>query len=289
MKTTKMMLVTLLAVTFFTSCSKNDSTTVDDSATSKTITTDDVIVNEEIDNALDDISAIAEDSFSEQQNAVSKAGGVTSTMVPTCAKVTKSHADGIYTRTIDYGTAGCTMPNGNVLKGKITISFSIKDLLSFPRSITTTSEGLYHNDKLVEGTRTITYDDKSTGLLAIKHPVVTNTFDQKITTTDSKVYTRTGTRIREFIEGMAAGASEDIYYISGYSVTTFPSGAKYTSTITTPLQLPISCKMPFPVKGVVEIEKNGGKITTDYGTGTCDSKATVTTDGVTTDIDLKKK
>jgi hypothetical protein len=50
----------------------------------------------------------------------------------------------------------------------------------------------------------------------------------------------------------------------------------------------MSCKMPFPVSGIVEILKNELKATLDYGQGECDKLATITVNGVTKEIVLRK-
>jgi len=50
----------------------------------------------------------------------------------------------------------------------------------------------------------------------------------------------------------------------------------------------MSCKMPFPVSGIVEIVKNDATATLDYGNGECDKLATITINGVTKEIVLRK-
>jgi hypothetical protein len=50
----------------------------------------------------------------------------------------------------------------------------------------------------------------------------------------------------------------------------------------------MACKKPFPVSGTVSKVKNGVETLVDYGTGECDNLASVTVDGVTTTIELKK-
>jgi len=49
----------------------------------------------------------------------------------------------------------------------------------------------------------------------------------------------------------------------------------------------MSCRKPFPVSGTISKVKNGVETVVDYGTGTCDNVATVTTNGVTTTIKLE--
>jgi hypothetical protein len=175
------------------------------------------------------------------------------------------------------------------VKGKIIISFS-KNFTTPIKTISYTLVGFYHNGKLIEGSKTITYELKSTELLAAIHPVSTHTIDVKITFPDGTIYTRIGTRVREMIEGMTSITNweDNVFLVWGYNITTFPNGSKYTCTIKTPLRINMSCKMPFPVKGVIEIMKNDGKATLDYGNGDCDDLATMTVNGVSKEIHLKK-
>lgn len=285
MKTKFLLFASLLCFAFFVGCTSDETIN-----SSKTISADDAVANSEIDASVDDVSSIVEDQFSVQQSLVSRTTEPVKSILPLCATITTVAGTDTYTKTIDFGTLGCTMPNGNVLKGKIIISFSKSSTLGL-RTISYVLENFYHNDKLIEGNKTITHEMKSTELLATVHPVTTHSIDVKVTFPDGKVYTRIGTRVREMTEGFATvGNWEDnVFLVWGYDITTFPNGSKYTSTIKTPLQFNSSCNMPFPVKGVVEITKNDVLATLNYGNGECDNLATMTTGGVTKEIVLKRK
>ena len=287
MKTKFLLFVSLLFIAFFMGCSSDES--VDVSATSKTITTYDALANSEIDISVDDVSTIVEDQFSVQQNAASRTSEPMKSILPECAIVTTVAETETYTKTIDFGTVGCTMPNGNVLKGKIIVSFS-KNATTPSRTISYTLEGFYHNGKLIEGNKTITHERKSTDLLEALHPVTTHLIDVTVTFADGKIYTRKGTHVREMTVGFATlGNWEDnVFKATGNHVTNFPNGAEFTTTIKTPLVFKSICRKPFPVEGVVEINKNGGIATLDYGTGECDNLATMTADGVSKVIELKR-
>lgn len=289
MKTKFLLFVSLLSVTLFIGCSSNEST--DAATSSKTITTDEVIANSEIDATVDDVSIIAEDQFSVQQSATSKTSGAVKSILPICATITTVLTADTFTKTIDFGTQGCVLPNGNIVKGKIIISFS-KNLTTPIRTISYKLEGFYHNNKLVEGSKTITHEVKTSDLSATLHPVTTHAIDIKITYPDGKVYTRIGTRVREMVEGFATITDweDNVFKVWGYHITTFPNGSKYTCTIqkSQPLLLKMSCKMPFPVSGLVEIVKNGAIATLDYGNGDCDKLATITSNGVAKEILLRK-
>jgi hypothetical protein len=296
MKTKFLLFVSLLFIAFFMGCSSDES--VDVSATSKTITTDDAIVNSEIDASVDDVSIIVEDQSLYQSNPNFKTSSPpitpVKTILPDCAVVTIDFTNvpnGIdYIKTIDFGTEGCTMRNGNVLKGKIIISFYKNPELK-SKKIESKYEKFYHNDKLIEGSKTFTQESKGTDLLATDHPVTTHLIDVTVTFPDRKVYTRTGTNVKEMIDGFTTRDvwDDNVYKVTGGNTTTFPNGNIYTSTITTPLQITMSCKIPFPVSGIVKITKNDVEATLDYGNGDCDNLATMTTDGVSKEIQLKRK
>jgi hypothetical protein len=285
-----LLFVSFFSISIFIGCSTDESNDADNTSadTTQTITNDDLITNSEIETSVDDISIIAEDQFSLQKSISTRMSSPPKSILPLCATITTSLIDDIYTKTIDFGD-GCTLPNGNSVKGKIIISFS--KIFSMPiKTITYTLVGFHHNGKLIEGNQTITYELKSTELLAAIHPVSTHSIDAKITFPDGKVYSRIGTTVREMTEGFdtLSNWEDNVFLVSGSNITTSPSGTKYTLTATTPLRVAMSCRMPFPVKGVIKIVKNGAEATLDYGNGDCDKLATVTMNGVTVQIELKK-
>ena len=289
MKTKFLLFVSVLSMAIFIGCTNEP---VNEAPTSNTISADETIINTEIDATVDDVSIIAEDQFNLQKSISAKTSTPIKSMLPVCAKVIIDVTNTTWTRTIDFGTQGCAMPNGNVLKGKIIISFS-KDFTTPIKTISYKLEGFYHNDKLIEGSKTITYELKSSDLLADNHPVTTHSIELKITAADGTIYSRTGTRVREMVEGFATiGNWEDnVFKVWGYHTTTFPDGSKYTFK-TIPMQallFKMTCAMPFPVSGIVDIAKNDlitGAL--DYGNGECDKLATMTINGVSKEIVLKK-
>ncbi|NDP25898.1 MAG: hypothetical protein GZ087_00505 [Flavobacterium sp.] len=289
MKTKILFFATLLAMTLFIGCNSNE--TVDATATSSTITAEDAIANSEIDAAVDDVSLVAEDQFDMQKSSAAKTSSGMPSMMPSCATITTVLTNDTWTRTIDFGTQGCALPNGNVVKGKIIVSFS-KNFTTPIKTISYNLVGFYHNGKLIEGSKTITHELKTSDLLTAIHPVTTHSIDVKITFADGKIYSRIGTRVREMVDGFATMTNweDNVFKVWGYNITTFPNGSKYTCTIqkTVPLVIKMSCKMPFPVSGIVEITKNDGKATLDFGKGDCDDLATISLNGVVKEFHLKK-
>jgi len=152
MKTKILLFATMLFLTIFISCSTNDSS--DKIATAQIISADDAVADSEIDATVDDISLIAEDQFSVQQGSTSKTSAPVKSILPLCATITTVLTNDTYTKTIDFGTDGCTLQNGNIVKGKIIINFS-KTATTPSRTISYSLVGFYHNGKLIEGNKTI--------------------------------------------------------------------------------------------------------------------------------------
>jgi hypothetical protein len=280
----------LMAFSFFINCSSNESI-----QESVAITSDDIVADADIDGAVDDVSNVAEDQYAVQQSLTLKTTQAVKSILPACATVTTVVTNDTWTRTIDFGTAGCTLENGNLVKGKIIISSS-KNFSELTKTITISFVNFYHNKKLIEGSRTITTTVKASDLMATPHPVFTNSIDMTITFSDGKKYSRVGTRVRELVEGIDTKfvLEDNVYLVWGYHITTFPNGSKFTATIKTPLRFVMACKLTFPVSGTknfLKTDKDGsnkkeGLI--DFGKGDCDDLATITINGETREIHLKK-
>ena len=285
MKTKIVSGIAIVMLSFFISCDSSN----DGNDNNPTLTAKDIAVNSKIDVAIDDVVYIVEDQYTAQQSISNRSSTASKSILPTCATFTTVLVDGTWTRTIDFGSAGCTLPNGNVLKGKIIISFS-NDFTSKSRTLSYRFVDFYHNGKLLQGNKSITYESKSTELLATEHPVMTFTVDMKITFDDGKVYSRTGTTVKETVEGNETPLNweDNVFLVTGNSATSLANGDTVTTVITTPLRYITSCKLPFPVSGIVSITKNTSVGTLDFGDGKCDNLATLTIDGVTKDINLEK-
>ena len=285
MKTKIVSGIAIVMLSFFISCDSSN----DGNDNNPTLTAKDIAVNSKIDVAIDDVVYIVEDQYTAQQSISNRSSTASKSILPTCATFTTVLVDGTWTRTIDFGSTGCTLPNGNVLKGKIIISFS-NDFTSKSRTLLYRFVDFYHNGKLLQGNKSITYESKSTELLATEHPVMTFTVDMKITFDDGKVYSRTGTTVKETIEGNETPLNweDNVFLVTGNSATSLLNGDTITTVITTPLRYITSCKLPFPVSGIVSITKNTSVGTLDFGDGKCDNLATLTIDGVTKDINLEK-
>src|SRR5688500_18846067 len=114
---TKIGLLGLIRTFFFIGCSKEDQTDAP-------MTTDDLTVNAYMDELSDDVSKIALDQYVKASTSIGKMTGGLTEFLPDCATIDYADNQGSWIRTIDFGTEGCEMKNGNILKGKITVSGS---------------------------------------------------------------------------------------------------------------------------------------------------------------------
>jgi hypothetical protein len=286
MKTKVLFIGTLVALSFFISCNSDEKT---NDGTTTAISNNEIITTSKIDASIEDVTNIAEDQFNAQQNSTAKPGGPVKNFLPSCATITTVLTNNTWTKTVDFGVEGCTLDNGNVVKGKMVVSFA-NDFSASTQTISYTFDGFYHNGKKLQGSKSIVRTIKTTNLLATAHPVSTATVDMTITFDDGGVYTRKGSLVKEMVAGYDTWFNweDNAFLVTGSGSTTFPNGDTFSAEITTPLEFDASCRKPFAVKGVVSITKNGATAVLDYGDGNCDTLAKVTKDGITEEIDLKK-
>ena len=282
---TKIVFLGLLLALFTISCNKDKD--------NNDFTADEAGVNAKIDLANDDVSDIIEGQFNAtMENTTS--GKTTelaaATNLPTCATITRVPTFGTaptvgqtVTKTIDFGTTGCTMPNGNVLKGQIIMSF-VYNPTATSHTINYQFVNFYHNAIKFDGNKTFTRTMSVATATSPSHPIVVMNMQMTVTFPDGRVFERVGTRTREIIEGYGTPLvlADNIYKVTGSWSTTFPNTTIQTSTITTPLLVKMSCiavNKPLLVKGVITFERNGNIATLDYGNGDCDNLAIFTING----------
>jgi hypothetical protein len=277
---TKIVFLGLLLALFTISCNKDKN--------NNDFTADEAGVNAKIDLANDDVSDVVEGQFNAtMENATSGKNSSTenaSQTIPNCATVVRTPNFGTpltvgqtVTKTIDFGTTGCAMPNGNVLKGQIIMSF-VYNPTATSHTINYQFVNFYHNAIKFDGNKTFTRTMTVATATSPSHPIVVMNMQMTVTFPDGRVFERVGTRTREIIEGYGTPLvlADNIYKVTGSWSTTFPNTTVQTSTITTPLLVKMSCiavNKPLLVKGVITFERNGNIATLDYGNGDCDNLA----------------
>ncbi|MDP2088760.1 MAG: hypothetical protein Q8J84_05105 [Flavobacteriaceae bacterium] len=176
------------------------------------------------------------------------------------------------TVTIDFGD-GCTLPNGNLVKGKITIVFNANRDLKI-HTITVTYDNFYFNAKKVEGTTSVERIAENTN----GNPQSTVTVNIKITFADGLYLERSSVRVREMIAGKETMGvwGDNVFLITGNWTTIFRNGDIHKGEIIIPLRREMSCR--FLVSGTIKVQRNDRTGTIDFGDGLCDNKVIFTND-----------
>lgn len=265
------------------SCNKDDDETP--------ITAEEATINAKMDMANDDVADIVEEQeTSTYSNSVSgKTEDLTVSTLSTCATISRTPAFGtaitpgtLVTKTIDFGAVGCTLNNGNVVTGKIIISF-VYEPAATSHTINYTFDNFYHNGIRFVGSKIFTRIMTVATDTSPTHPIVTMDMDMTATFPNGNSYTRVGQRIREITEGYSTVVfADNVYRVTGSWTTSFPNASIQTSTITTPLMVKMSCiavNKPLLVSGVITITRDGNVATLDYGNGVCDNLAIFTYNG----------
>lgn len=281
---TKIFISTIICSLFLTiSCNKEDQ-----EETPLTVT--EASVNAQLDLATDDISKIVEEQLT-TDDGISDKTISSESLAPGCMMVTRVPEYGTplntgdtITKTIDFGTAGCPMANGNILKGKIIITF-VYDPSATSHTINYSFVDFYHNAIQINGNKTFTRVLGTSSANNQTHPIVTMTMDLTATMPNGGIFTRVGSRVREIIAGQSTPElSDNAYQVTGSWSTTSPNGILRISSITTPLVIKLNCSNI--VQGIITFTRNGNTAILDYGNGDCDNQATITINGVAFPITL---
>jgi hypothetical protein len=284
---TKILALGLFTILSIVSCNR------DDKETNGVITADEAAVNAKIDIASDDVTEIVESEFVDTQyNAAtenrSSGSSSPSSRLLICGTVTRVPAFGTpltpgteVTKTITFGNenGGCTLANGNVVRGTIIVTFTYQPTET-SHTINYEFVNFFHNQIELNGNRTFTRTLAAQTLI----PTVVMNMDMTATFPDGRIFTRVGTRTRTIIAGFNTPniLLDNVYQVTGNWTTTFPNTNIQTSTITTPLLVKMSCvnqNKPLLVQGVITFQRNGNSATLDYGTGECDNLAVFNING----------
>lgn len=266
------------------SCNKENDSITDNSSLAElseafeTTEIDDVSenVNDIVENAYFELSS---NNFSKSEDSKTQNNN---RFLSECVTITKVITSENIEVTLDYGDA-CTTKKEDVLSGKIHMLIS-PNLEDKSVVIDYSFDNFYFNDKKIEGS----VNKIRTRSNEIGNPQAVINRDIKITWQDDSSSLIKGERKREWIEGADNLLwADNVFSITGNWTITKRDGNIRTSTIVEPLIRNMACK--FLVSGVVEIEKTDKKKILDYGDGECNDLASLTVEGKTYEIHLKKR
>jgi hypothetical protein len=226
----------------------------------------------DVDAITDDLMSIIENEYN-SQNTTGRSPQGAQDFLPECVTITSTLTGGNWTTVLDFGTTGCPMPNGNILKGIITITGST-NFAAMSQTINYSFDGFYHNNRLIEGNKYVERVLEN----ANGNPQSTIELDLSVTFPNGEVVSRTGNRIWEWTEGADTilNPFDNVYLVTGAWVTTFPNNALSTE-ITSALKIKMTCSDI--VEGTVSFSTDNNTLVLDYGDGTCDNIATIAING----------
>lgn len=271
----KKIVLSLIAVIGFISCEEN----ISNSPTAGNYNPQEFSKSEEVNKIAEEVNSIITKDYEEDSSSKTMS---TEPYLPNCVSRTYTTDGTTHSVEFDFGTTACTMPNGNAITGKILYTY-VGDLTSNTKTITYTLIDFTFNDKEVDGSDIIDHIRSNTN----GNPQSTIHVDFTITWPDGLIGERTGTIVREWIEGhdTLLDWSDDVFLVSGDWSTTFDNGNTYNANITTNLRRELTCW--YFVSGTIDFNYNGLLFTGDYGNGTCDNDATLTfSNGTVVNIEL---
>jgi hypothetical protein len=200
----------------------------------------------------------------------------------TCRTVTVNPTGNVFpkTVTIDYGT-GCD-EGGKLKKGKIIAVFSGR-FKQAGTTINITFDNFYINGDKIEGTKSIVNNG----------PNAAGNYSFTVTINHSRIHATGGTstlttvKTITWIENSNTSPTDDEFSIRGSLSATTAGGKTYSYTTLEPLVKKVACLYISSGKLLINITGRP-QLTLDYGTGTCDNKATLSANGKTKEITLRK-
>lgn len=230
------------------------------------------------DNNNDEIIATAEDlamseDFAEQNDADIDQGIEDRGGSNPCPVVTLAQPWGTWpnTITIDYGTDGCTRPDGRILKGKL-IVYQTNEIRTAGAVRSITHDNFFVDDIKVEGARSWTNNGVNTDGFFSYTKTAT---DMKLTYPDGLSTTWNKTRTSTLIQGGGTPyIADDVWSTTGTASGVNRNGVAFSATILEALIKKIGCR--WITDGVIQFTRDGNSSTLDFGNGECDRLGTVT-------------
>jgi hypothetical protein len=266
LKSFKLGILLVLTTLFVTSCSKDESATQE--SVSENLTVEDTQKTSEADVTTDQSLFVIETAYVELEEDA----GRSVSLFSDCTTITVNFENDVTFVTIDFGT-GCELQNGNIVSGKIHITYG--PLQNQTRTIDYTFEDFTLNNKSIEGGGTIFRERQN----AAGNPQSTFHNNIIITFPNELTATLSGVRQREWIEGVGSGTwTDNVFLVTGNWSIELSNGHTREALVIDPLRREATC--PHFVSGVVEVTRNQTTGTLDFGDGTCDNIAILTVNGI---------
>jgi hypothetical protein len=247
------LLVMLSLAVVFTACRREKDEELDTETLSSS---DNFLVESNINDELKEVDAAATSS------GLGKTGPV----------ITIDSASSPKKMTIDYGT-GTLCADGKTRAGRLVVTWTGR-YRETGTVITITADSFYQNGNKIAGTKSVKNEGRNTAGNLYYTITVSNV---TLTRADGRTRTWNANRVREWIAGEnTATWTDDVYLITGSSTGVNANGLAYSSDITTPLRVDLSCQHRLTA-GVLTVTPQGKRTReVNYGDGTCDNIFTLT-------------
>ena len=181
--------------------------------------------------------------------------------------------------TIDFGTEGFIGRRGNVIKGKIIVTVNKLSNTTFSKTYTYDNYSI--NGNVIKGYKSESCNGVDTWYYTERDTVIS---------VSGKMVVRNSERVHKLIDYNQTpfNFSDDTYSITGVADGINEEGKAYTMKVDAENPLIINTGYVYFIKGKLTLSSEGKTAVVDYGDGTKDSLATITIDGVTTDLDMSK-
>lgn len=274
----------LLVAILFYSCDSDDGSPVEEFNASIIDTEQEIV---ELDDTTENINEIIESAYlevatedffksSDYKNDKDKR------FLSSCVVISKELMDGYSEIVLDYGD-GCTTKKQHEAKGKIIIHVQASPE-SKTVNMTYTFDNFYINDKKIEGTvekERIKSNENGNPQSQISRNI-------KIIWEDDTYSSIQGQRTREWIDGNDNDQwGDNVFSITGNWTITKRDGRVSTSSIIEPLIRMLACR--FTVSGIIEIETADKTSQLNFGDGECDEMATITKNGNSYEVHIRRK
>lgn len=189
--------------------------------------------------------------------------------LPECVTIQLTAQQNYRELVIDFGNEGCLV-RGHLLKGQIVVSYN-RDPEAQELLISYDLINFFFDSKGIEASRTILRERSNEN----GNPMFTHNLDVTVTWPNGMQASRSGTKIREWIEGAGSGFfSDNVYEVTGNWSTAFTNGNTHSYEVIEPLRREVVCI--YFVSGSFEVQRTNFGGVFDFGDGDCDNSATFT-------------